>query len=81
MTCPLCNLKKITKWYYESPTYVICDCVSCRVPMYVWRDHKFPSGDQVTEMVDDAKERFPGYRLDFRRRMVPAHYHFHVRPR
>ena len=79
--CPLCkdNFKRVTFWYYENQYFVICDCIACKVPMYVWRSHNFPSREQARQMIDDAECRFPGKTIDVSRRQVPNHFHFHVR--
>jgi len=79
MACPLCNLEKKTRWYYECDLYIICDCLTCKVPMYVWKDHvNFPTIQQRIEMYNDAQKRFPGRTLRLLRRQIPGHFHFHV---
>ena len=38
--CPLCELKTILHIYDESdPRWIIMDCMSCILPMVVWRGH------------------------------------------
>lgn len=37
--CELCNLERKTKWYYEDDFIVICDCLTCRIPMVVLKKH------------------------------------------
>jgi len=77
--CPLCNLKKKTHWYFENDKYIICDCLTCKVPMYVWKSHEFPTIQQRIKMYSDAQRRFPNRELSLLRRTVPGHFHFHMR--
>ena len=79
MNCPLCKLEKLTEWFFECKTFVVIECCTCHVPMYVWRSHIFPSWNQIEAMISDAKSRFPEWRIDFRRRKISDHYHFHLR--
>jgi len=79
VNCPLCNLEKKTHWYFENDKYIICECLTCKVPMYVWKDHdSFPTTDERIEMYSDANRRFPGRNLRLLRRKIPQHFHFHV---
>ncbi len=39
MVCDLCNLKKITEWYYEDDYFIVCDCKDCKTPMIVSKRH------------------------------------------
>ena len=39
MSCELCELKPLTKWHYADAIIVICDCLTCGVPMLVFRRH------------------------------------------
>ena len=79
MKCPLCNLEKKTRWYFENDKYVICNCLTCKVPMYVWKDHDiFPTTEERIQMYSDAQKRFPGKKLRLLRRKIPQHFHFHV---
>lgn len=78
--CPLCNLKKKTHWYYENELFIICDCLSCKVPMYVWKDHdNFPTVQQRIMMYTDANQRFSGRSISLLRRSIKNHFHFHCR--
>ena len=77
--CPLCEMHAKTHWYYDGPDFLICDCLTCKVPMYVWKDHNFPTQEQLSEMVTDARSRFPDRQIDMRRRQIPDHFHFHMR--
>ena len=77
--CQLCNLKKITNWHFENDDFVVLDCKTCDVPMYVWRDHEFPSKMDVLLMINHSQKYFTDRKIDFRRRKIPNHYHFHMR--
>jgi hypothetical protein len=77
--CELCFLSKITHWYFETDDFVVCDCKLCKVPMYVWKKHNFPTEKQRQEMLSHAFENFPNYRIDGKRRKIPEHFHFHCR--
>ena len=80
MTCSLCILKIKTNLYYECEDFTVLDCMSCKVPMYVWKVHSmFPTVIQQRIMYDDAKKRFPNKRIDLARRKIPEHFHFHMR--
>ena len=77
--CPLCNLEKKTNWHFANDKFVVCDCQTCGCPMYVWRKHKLPDNHDIVEMIQHAKKNFPGRTLDFNRKSVKNHYHFHIR--
>ncbi len=77
--CQLCDLKKITNWHFENDDFVVLDCDTCNVPMYVWRDHEFPSKIDVLLMINHSQKHFPDRKINFRRRKIPEHYHFHMR--
>jgi len=80
VTCPLCDLEKKTHWYHENESFVVCECLSCEVPMYVWKSHVLvPTVVEQRTMYDDAKKRFPDRKIDLVRRGVPDHFHFHCR--
>ena len=79
MQCELCQLEKITKWFFETDKFIVCNCKTCKTPMYVWKDHKFPTGTEISEMEKHMKENFPGYQIDRKRRKIPEHFHFHCR--
>jgi len=37
--CKLCALERLSTWHYEDGLLVICDCVTCGIPMLVFRSH------------------------------------------
>ncbi len=81
--CPLCDLKRLTQWHYQDGEWVICDCLTCGVPMVVYRKHVPSIEDigvsKVGEMVALARKLFPERREDFKKRSIPRHFHFHMR--
>jgi len=80
MDCPLCNLEKKTHWHFECEEFIICDCLICKVPMYVWKSHDiFPTMQQRIEMYNDARRRFPDKEISLLRRNIKDHFHFHMR--
>lgn len=79
MNCPLCNLEMKTRWWYEDELWILCECLTCKVPMFVFKKHEQPTEQQVARAVLMAMARYPGKIVDHRMRAVPNHYHFHVR--
>lgn len=37
--CGLCDLEHRTTWRYADDVLIICDCLTCGVPMVVFRRH------------------------------------------
>ena len=89
MTCPLCDLEKKTHWYYECDEFVICDCLTCGVPMLVWREHTMTvdygtllSG--ILRLGQYAREKWgqeTSIRMRFKQRLIPDHFHVHAERR
>ena len=94
--CSLCELKTILHIYDESdPRWIIMDCMSCILPMVVWRgDHAYYrkhtmdiSEKDATEMENALKkvgeEKFGKgeFFIDKVQRQVPDHLHWHARPK
>jgi len=79
--CLLCDLEKKTRWYYEDEKVVICDCLSCRIPMLVLREHgHVPSSVERSELLRLVKKLF-GEKAKFRGYMssrFPEHWHEHI---
>ena len=89
--CELCGLTKKTNWYYDSNEFIVCDCLTCRTPMIVRRQHGMPKkGNCIKDqrmwtaigMVaksicrDVFKEKFAGFRKE--QRKVKDHWHWHI---
>ena len=78
--CPLCNLEKITRWYYADAMMVICDCDVCGVPMGVLRRHTMqPTLEEETRLMSTLVAMFPKRKLDTVQRSIPDHLHYHMR--
>jgi len=80
MECPLCNLKKLTRWYYADKDFIICDCLTCNSPMIVYRKHKIqPSSKAKNEILRIARLLFKNEDLKFRgySRSIPMEEHWH----
>lgn len=88
MSCELCQLKKMSKWYYEDEDIVVCDCIICKIPQVIWRKHSMsPSIHIEMKMVSklaEIAEQFYGHKnfyIDSTQRKIPDHLHFHARLR
>ena len=93
--CSLCELKTILHVYDESdPRWIIIDCMSCLLPMVVWRaDHAYYrkhtmdiSEKDATDMENALKkvgeEKFGSdqFWIDKVQHRIPDHLHWHARP-
>ena len=78
--CELCNLKQITKWWYEDDKWVICDCKTCKRPMIVYKQHTMfiPLLDWVN-ILSKVYEIFGNdIILRFKQRKIKNHFHIHI---
>jgi hypothetical protein len=57
MTCLLCTLEARTRWYTETPQWVILQCDTCGVPMAVWRAHTeaIPEAEKAAMLAELAR--------------------------
>ncbi len=86
MSCPLCNLEKKTLWFYEHKNWVICDCLTCAVPMLVWREHTMTVGwwevqQGLNYLLRAAERRWEDtlhIKFRFHQRQIPDHFHVHA---
>lgn len=82
--CELCGLERLTKWYYEDEDFIICDCLTCGVPMVVAREHtvepEFLKGEGCEEILKEICESLVGRKVRFRKsqRKVKGHWHWHL---
>ena len=84
--CQLCGLLKRTHWYYECDDYVICDCLTCGVPMLVWREHTMrvnyvALNEGLARLAKYAIQKWGRSLLIFFRfnqRQIPDHFHVHA---
>jgi len=78
--CELCALERRSKWYLENGLMVICDCVTCGIPMLVFRRH----GPRMEEEHFKAREKLIelyGKRLvkiRTKARRIKDHEHWHI---
>ena len=78
--CELCKLERLTKWYYEDDVIVICDCLTCGMPMLVFRSH----GDRSLAEEHHARKKIIelyGKRLvkvRMKSRKIRGHRHWHL---
>ena len=89
--CSLCELKTILKVYDDSdPRWIIMDCMSCILPMSVWRGEplhtmEIPMKDyqEMEEALFKIGEEKFGkgeFYIDKVQREVPDHLHWHALP-
>ena len=89
--CPLCELKTILKVYDDSdPRWIIMDCMSCILPMSVWRGEplhimEIPQKDyqEMEEaLIKIGEEKFGQgkFYIDKVQNEVLDHLHWHARP-
>ena len=86
--CQLCESAPITTRYFDDEECWVADCVICRVPMVVWREHDPSPPSQVRErlvarlsLVADNFYDVRPWLVDDHMRQIPDHYHAHARPR
>ena len=89
MTCELCKLHTIIHLYEDhDPRWIILDCMSCVVPMVVWRASHTMSisvkdyNEMEYALTCVADEKYgPGhYYIDKKQRSILDHLHWHARP-
>lgn len=78
--CPLCNLEHKTHWYYETPEFVVCDCLTCSVPMVVLHEHTMQlRPETLIDILSTLHDLFgPAFTLRCNQRVVSDHLHWHV---
>jgi len=90
-SCGLCELKTIIHTYDESdPRWIIMDCMSCLLPMAVWRGDPLHTMEvseaDHAEMEEALKkvafEKFGNdqFWIDKVQHRIPDHLHWHARP-
>lgn len=79
-SCDLCTLEKKTRWYYEDEYVVVCDCLSCKVPMIVLREHTIRIAPKTIDYLVKVSQRVFGPDIELRtqQRKIPDHLHWHV---
>lgn len=78
--CELCELAKLTAWHYADDIIVICDCLSCKVPMLVFRRHgDIPLSEEHharQKLIELYSRRLVKMRTQARK--VKGHRHWHL---
>jgi len=78
--CLLCGRVYTRKIYRNesSEPFFIIQCLTCREPMIVFRNHT-PNEKQVENAKKIAAGLFPDFKIDLEMRSIPQHIHFHMR--
>lgn len=81
-TCPLCKLAQgdiKTNLYFEGHKYMIVDCLSCKVPMVVVREHRELTPADHSEISFLVHELFgDGFWIRWVQRKIMDHGHCHI---
>jgi len=80
--CELCELVKgdvKTRLYFEDDLLVCVDCLSCGVPMAVFKQHREPNETELALILFKVKDVFRNKEIDFGRRKIMDHFHIHLR--
>jgi len=84
-SCDLCALtfdgEIKTKKHYEDDQFVIVDCMICRVPMAVLKEHRASfTEEEKVRLLEIFKDLFGNEaHPDFEQRRIPEHAHVHYR--
>ena len=79
--CELCNLEKKTKWYFEDGIVIVCDCLTCKIPMIVSKEHEVDMPFLFYEShFHDLIKRIFRKKFHFRKeaRKIKDHWHWHI---
>ena len=78
--CELCGLERRSAWHYENELLVICDCVTCSIPMLVFRNHGPRTKEEHLEarikIIELYGKRLIKIRTKARR--IKDHEHWHI---
>jgi len=80
MTCPLCKLEIQTKQYYTDEKIVILDCMTCNIPMLVFKRHGAEAPLEWKLYAEKKVKGIFGNQIYFRTRakQVKNHEHWHI---
>jgi len=78
--CELCNLEKKTHWYHKDDDWIICDCITCGIPMVVYCQHTMEIPvDKLNNILLNIDDKFGfGSILRANQRKISDHYHVHI---
>ena len=82
--CKLCriyeNREIYTKIYYENGDWIILNCIDCKIPMVVYKNHKILKDIPMKEihyMINKCMELFNSFRFRPERK-IKDHFHWHI---
>ncbi len=89
-SCELCGIYEqreiFTELRFEDDRIIIVDCMICRVPMAVAKQHDVPVPKAIEAWMEeklrevaDAVLGPENYHVDKHERLIPDHRHFHAR--
>ncbi len=84
MKCQLCELKVKIHTYEETPLWTIIDCMSCLLPMAVWKEHTMAltgTEEMETALNKIAHSKFNKSYIDKVQNQILDHLHWHARPK
>jgi|AntDeeMinimDraft_5_1070356.scaffolds.fasta_scaffold23997_2 hypothetical protein len=77
-SCALCEMKKMTKWYYEDEDIIISDTLSGH-PFVVQKHHNKTSEEGLIQHAHTVvEELFGSHTFNTRMNMFPNHFHTHI---
>ena len=90
-SCGLCELKTVLHTYDDSdPRWIIMDCMSCLLPMAVWRGeplHTMTVSETDRAGMEEALKKVAfekfgtdQFLIDKVQHRIPDHLHWHARP-
>eukprot|EP00948_MAST-09A_sp_MAST-9A-sp1_P004097 g4097.t1 len=84
--CELCFLEKRTKWFRETPEFLVVECDQCDQPMVLYRGHTMLLSEKEEERMEailtEVANGFFGHEdwfLDKKQRTITTHLHWHAR--
>lgn len=84
MTCVLCDLvydrDVKTELHWENERFMIVECLTCRVPMLVFKEHREWDAGELQLAIKAATALFPSCSIRMQRRQILDHPHFHILP-
>lgn len=78
--CELCDLERRSKWHHEDGLMIICDCVTCGIPMLVFRSHGPRTEEEHLEARIKIIEQYGKHLIKIRTkaRKIKDHDHWHI---
>jgi hypothetical protein len=77
--CPLCVRESITQFFYEDQFIWVVMCKTCKVPMLVWKEHKYYlEPKELTYVWLMMKKLFNTIEIDTNMRQISTHWHAHI---